>query len=96
MVIDCHCRAGNASLTPYLRRADHAGIDRTVLFASFKSDHAAANADVARFVSIRPDRFIGFCSSIPRGIADGFATSSARPCRPTAFAGSRSTGTTRR
>ena len=60
MVIDCHCRAGNASLTPYLRRAEHAGIDRTVLFASFKSNLEAANADVARFVSVRPDRFIGF------------------------------------
>ena len=43
-----------------MRRAAQAGIDRTVLFASFHSDYAVANAEVARIVASRPDRFYGF------------------------------------
>jgi hypothetical protein len=71
MIIDCHCHAGKgdgltgpwdttAPLEPYLRRAEEAGIERTVLFATFHSDYAAANREVARIVASRPDRFIGF------------------------------------
>jgi uncharacterized protein len=71
MIIDSHCHAGkgdgltgpwdtDASLHAYLRRADTAGIGRTVLFAAFHSDYAAANAAVARIVASNPSRFYGF------------------------------------
>jgi predicted TIM-barrel fold metal-dependent hydrolase len=70
-IIDCHCHAGKgdgltgpwdtaAPLTDYLRWAGAAGINRTVLFATFHSDYAAANRAVARIVASRPDRFYGF------------------------------------
>jgi len=71
VIIDCHCHAGKgdgltgpwdtaAPLDRYLRRAAAAGITRTVLFAAFHSDYAAANREVARIVARRPDRFWGF------------------------------------
>ncbi|MCI5222760.1 MAG: amidohydrolase [Candidatus Electrothrix sp. AR4] len=71
MIIDCHCHAGKgdgltgpwdtrASLGKYLRRAAAAGISRTVLFAAFHSDYAAANREVAKIVASRPERFYGF------------------------------------
>jgi hypothetical protein len=71
MIIDCHCHAGkgdgltgpwdtNAPLDDYLRWADAAGIDRTVLFAAFHSDYRVANRGVARIVRSWPDRFYGF------------------------------------
>ncbi|HXT14190.1 MAG TPA: amidohydrolase family protein [Gemmatimonadaceae bacterium] len=71
MIIDCHCHAGkgdgltapwdtDAPLEKYLERAARAGIERTVLFAAFHSDYAVANAEVARIVASRPDRFFGF------------------------------------
>lgn len=71
MIIDCHCHAGKgdgltgpwdtaAPLALYLRRAENAGIQKTVLFAAFHSDYAAANRQVARIVKSRPDRFFGF------------------------------------
>jgi hypothetical protein len=71
LIVDCHCHAGrgdgltgpwdtSAPLGAYLRRARAAGIGRTVLFAAFHSDYAAANLEVARIVARRPDRFWGF------------------------------------
>jgi uncharacterized protein len=71
MIIDSHCHAGagdglvgpwdtRASLKDYLPRASRAGIERTVLLAAFHSDYRAANREVARIVSSRPDRFYGF------------------------------------
>jgi uncharacterized protein len=71
MIIDCHCHAGRgdgltgpwdtaAPLGRHLRRAARAGIDRTVIFAAFHSDYAAANREVARMVASRPDRLSGF------------------------------------
>jgi predicted TIM-barrel fold metal-dependent hydrolase len=71
MIIDCHCHAGkgdgltgpwdtDAPVLPYLRRADAAGISRTVLFAPFHTDYAVANRAVARIVMRRPERFYGF------------------------------------
>ncbi len=71
MIIDCHCHAGhgdglvgpwdtNAPLDKYLPRAAQAGLQRTVLFAAFHSDYAVANAEVARLVASRPERFYGF------------------------------------
>jgi hypothetical protein len=71
MIIDCHCHAGpgdgltgpwdtRAPLARHLERAEAAGIARTVLFAAFHTDYARANAQVARIVRSRPDRFLGF------------------------------------
>ena len=71
MIIDCHCHAGTgdgltgpwdtaAPLGKHLQRAARAGIDRTVIFAAFHSDYAAANREVARMVASRPDRLYGF------------------------------------
>ncbi len=71
MIVDCHCHAGpgdgftgpwdtRAPLAGYLRRAEAAGIQRTVLFAAFHSDYAVANECVAHIVAARPDRFLGF------------------------------------
>lgn len=71
MIIDAHCHAGHgdgltgpwdtaAPLGRYLRRADAAGIECTVLFAAFHSDYRTANREVARIVRSRPRRFIGF------------------------------------
>ena len=71
MIIDSHCHAGRgdgltgpwdtaALLGKYLRRAESAGIDRTVLFAAFHSDYAVANREVARIVARHRDRFYGF------------------------------------
>ncbi|WP_263351070.1 amidohydrolase family protein [Acidicapsa acidisoli] len=71
MIIDCHCHAGKgdrmtapwnteAAIEPYLRRARAAGIAKTVVVATFHSDYAKANADVARIIARYPDRLIGF------------------------------------
>lgn len=71
MIIDCHCHAGAgdgltgpwdtaAPLGDYLRRADEAGIDRTVLFPAFHTDYAVANREVAQIVASGRGRFIGF------------------------------------
>jgi uncharacterized protein len=71
LIIDCHCHAGrgdgltgpwdtSAPLEAYLRRAAAAGISRTVLLATFHSDYAVANREVARLVASHPDRFYGF------------------------------------
>jgi predicted TIM-barrel fold metal-dependent hydrolase len=71
MIIDCHCHAGpgdgltgpwdsDAALDRYARRARAAGIDRTVLLATFHSDYDRANAAVARLVAAQPERYIGF------------------------------------
>ena len=71
MIIDSHCHAGlgdgltgpwdtSARLDKYLKRAEAAGIDGTVLFAAFHSDYAVANLHVARIVASNPSRFMGF------------------------------------
>lgn len=71
MIIDCHCHAGSgdgftgpwdtrASLGTYLMRAARSGIRRTVIFAAFNSDYAAANRAIARMVKSRPSRLYGF------------------------------------
>jgi hypothetical protein len=71
MIIDAHCHAGSgdgftgpwdtrASLKKYLRWADEAGIERTVLWAALHTDYAAANREVARIVASDPQRFYGF------------------------------------
>lgn len=71
MIIDCHCHAGkgdlmtapwntDAPIEPYLRRAQAAGIDKTIVFAPFHSDYAKANVQVAHIVARYPNRLIGF------------------------------------
>lgn len=71
VIIDSHCHAGKgdgltgpwdtaAPLAKYLQRAAQVDIARTVLFAAFHSDYAAANRRVARIVASRPDKFYGF------------------------------------
>jgi predicted TIM-barrel fold metal-dependent hydrolase len=76
LVIDVHCHAGlgdgltapwdtEARLEPYLRRAEAAGIDVTVVFPVFNSDYAAANERLARIVARLPHRLIGFAAIDP-------------------------------
>lgn len=71
MIIDCHCHAGpgdglsgpwdsNAGLGRYLQRARKAGVDRTNVFATFHSDYAHANREVAKIVASDQSRFSGF------------------------------------
>jgi uncharacterized protein len=71
MIIDCHCHAGKgdlltapwnteAPLGAYLRRAQAASIQKTIVFAAFHSDYAEANAEVAKIVAANPRRLLGF------------------------------------
>ena len=71
MIVDCHCHAGigdgltgpwdtEAHLGHYLARAARAGIERTVVFATFHSDYAIANRQVARIVGASRGRLYGF------------------------------------
>jgi hypothetical protein len=71
MIIDCHCHAGKgdiltapwntaAPLDAYLRRAQAAGIVRTVVLPPGHSDYARANAELAAIVRRHPRRLIGF------------------------------------
>jgi hypothetical protein len=71
MIIDCHCHAGKgdrltapwnteAAIEPYLRRARAAGIDKTIVVATFHSNYNKANAEVARIIARYPGRLIGF------------------------------------
>lgn len=76
MIVDSHCHAGKgdgftgpwdtaAPLDRYLRRADGAGIDHTVLIPAFHSDYRAANRQLARIVSGRPGRFSAYAMVHP-------------------------------
>jgi predicted TIM-barrel fold metal-dependent hydrolase len=71
MIIDCHCHAGKgdrltapwnteAAIEPYLRRARAAGIDKTIVVATFHSDYNQANRELARIIARHPGRLIGF------------------------------------
>jgi predicted TIM-barrel fold metal-dependent hydrolase len=77
LVIDAHCHAGlgdgfhgpwdtEARLEPYLRRAQAAGIDKTIVFPVFNSDYAVANERLARIVGRWQDRLIGFAAINPQ------------------------------
>jgi uncharacterized protein len=70
-VVDAHCHVGRGealtapwnapvSLRRYLRRADAAGIDLTVVVPVFYRDSWRANAEVAEVVARHPGRLIGF------------------------------------
>jgi predicted TIM-barrel fold metal-dependent hydrolase len=77
VIIDGHCHAGpggqrlsgpwdvSAALDRYLRRADRAGIGRTVLLPVFHTDYREANRVVGRMAARRPDRFWFFCMVHP-------------------------------
>lgn len=71
MIIDCHCHAGkgdlltgpwdtDAPIATYLRRAQAAGIDKTVIFSPFHSNYEQANANTARIAAQYPGRFLCF------------------------------------
>jgi uncharacterized protein len=71
LIIDAHCHAGTgdalstpwttrAPLRAYLRRAQRAGIQKTVIFSVFRKDYSKGNAEVARIVARHPNRFFGF------------------------------------
>jgi uncharacterized protein len=76
MIIDAHCHGGkgdgltgpwdtDASLHRYLRRAQRAGIDRTVLLPAFNSDYREANRQLGVIVASDPARFLGFAMVHP-------------------------------
>jgi predicted TIM-barrel fold metal-dependent hydrolase len=71
MIIDFHCHAGkgdimtapwntDASLGKYLRRAEAAGISKTVVFPLFHTDYEKANRQLARIVARSSGKLIGF------------------------------------
>jgi predicted TIM-barrel fold metal-dependent hydrolase len=71
MIVDVHCHAGKgdlmtapwnteAPLKGYLRRAEAAGIDKTVLMPAFHTNNWHANKEVARMIAHNPSRFMGF------------------------------------
>ena len=77
MIIDCHCHAGkgdkmtapwntDAPLEAYLRRAQAAGISKTVVMGPFHSDYREANAQLAKIIARHPGRLIGFAFVHPR------------------------------
>jgi len=71
LIIDSHCHVGkgdglsgpwdtNASFSKYIEWADDYQISKTVFFSVFHSNYAIANLNVARIVSLNPNRFYGF------------------------------------
>src|SRR3954452_477390 len=75
-VVDCHCHVGkgeamSAPWTTYadpevtLRRAEEAGIDRTVIFPIENPTYERANREIARIVEKYPGKFIGFAKHDP-------------------------------
>jgi uncharacterized protein len=76
LVIDAHCHAGkgetmSAPWTSYadplvtLRRADEAGIDKTIIFPISNPTYEKANQEIAELVAKYPTRFIGFAKHDP-------------------------------
>jgi predicted TIM-barrel fold metal-dependent hydrolase len=76
LIVDCHCHAGKgetmtAPWTSYadprvtLRRAQEAGIDKTVIFPISNPTYEKANREIADLVARHPDRFIGFAKHDP-------------------------------
>jgi predicted TIM-barrel fold metal-dependent hydrolase len=75
-VIDAHCHTGTgeALSAPWstfadpevtLRRAEEAGIDKTIIFPIENPTYERANEAIARTVAKYPDRFIGFAKHDP-------------------------------
>jgi predicted TIM-barrel fold metal-dependent hydrolase len=76
LIIDAHCHAGKgeAMTAPWtsfadpevtLRRAEEAGIDRTVIFPIENPTYEEANQEIARLVEKYPGKFIGFAKHDP-------------------------------
>ncbi len=71
MIVDCHCHAGkgdlltgpwdtDAPIETYLKRAQAAEIDKTVIFSPFHSNYEQANANTVRIATCYRDRFLCF------------------------------------
>ena len=94
MIVDCHCHAGvgdgltgpwdtRAPMRDYLRLAEEAGIDRTVVFAPFTSDYGRANGEVCALVRRHPARLWAFAFVHPardRGRIFAMVARSVREC----------------
>jgi predicted TIM-barrel fold metal-dependent hydrolase len=76
LIIDAHCHAGkgetmSAPWTSYadpqvtLRRAEEAGIDKTIIFPISNPTYEKANQEIAGLVARYPERFIGFAKHDP-------------------------------
>ncbi|CAM2156231.1 Amidohydrolase-related domain-containing protein [Pararobbsia alpina] len=76
MILDFHVHAGHgdgmtgpwdtiAPLDAYARRADEAGIARSVLLPVFQSDYEQGNREVAAIVHSNPRRWLGFAMVHP-------------------------------
>jgi len=76
LVIDAHCHAGKgetmtAPWTSYadplvtLRRADEAGIDKTIIFPISNPTYEKANREIADLVAKYPTKFFGFAKHDP-------------------------------
>ncbi|MBI5021986.1 MAG: amidohydrolase family protein [Ignavibacteriales bacterium] len=70
-MIDSHCHTGQnygltgiegsiAPLERYLIRAGEVGITKTILFSTLSPNYPISNREVARIVTINPNRFYGF------------------------------------
>lgn len=84
MIIDAHCHAGRgdaltapwttaAPLGAYLRRAQAAGIDRTIVMPTFPADSLRANRELAAIVARHPRRLVGLAWVHPRRDAGAVA-----------------------
>lgn len=76
LVIDAHCHAGqgeamSAPWTTYadpevvLRRAEEAGIHKTIIFPINNPAYEKANLEISKMVARYPDQFIGFAKHDP-------------------------------
>jgi uncharacterized protein len=79
-IIDAHCHAGKgeAMSAPWssyadpeitLRRAEEAGIDKTVIFPINNPTYEKANQEISRTVAQYPGKFIGFAKHDPESEA---------------------------
>jgi uncharacterized protein len=80
LIIDAHCHAGKgeAMSAPWstyadpevtLRRAEEAGIDKTVIFPINNPTYEKANQEISRTAAQYPDKFIGFAKHDPESEA---------------------------
>ena len=76
LIIDAHCHVGKgeAMSAPWstfadpevtLRRAEEAGIDKTIIFPINNPTFERANEEVAQIVSHYPGKFVGFAKHDP-------------------------------
>lgn len=81
LIVDAHCHAGKgeAMTAPWstyadpdvtLRRAEEAGIDKTIIFPINNPTFEKANQEIAKIVLRYPGKFIGFAKHDPQTEAD--------------------------